>query len=211
MENVDHLLAVVDLLLGENGCPWDREQTMKSIRQDLLEEVSELIEAIDSEDNQHIEEELGDLFFNVIFLGRLAEKEGRTDLNKVLHLITEKLIRRHPHVFCDEKIEPSEELLKRWDQIKLTEKGKEKRTSILDGIPKSLPALARFQKIAKKIKKTEFCGLPQPITHEFIDEKEFGKYLGRVVLKGIEQGLDAEHALKNYLVEIESDFRTFEK
>jgi len=210
MKEFNELVAVVDELLGENGCPWDREQTMKTIRKDVLEEVSELIEAIDLGDNDHIEEELGDLFFNVIFLSRLAEKEKRTEMKKALLGIKEKLIRRHPHVFHDEVIADQEALLKRWNEIKLTEKGKEHRTSVLDGIPKGLPALARAQKVMKKIKNVELLQLRHNVDLSFQTEEELGTILATIAFKAGELGLDAEHALKNHLSLTEARFRIFE-
>ena len=210
MKEFDELVVVVDHLLSENGCPWDKKQTMKTIRSDVLEEVCELIEAIDLEDDHHIEEELGDLFFNVVFLSRLAEKENRTKMAIALIGIKEKLVRRHPHVFGNESIECSEQLKARWDQIKLTEKGKEHRTSVLDGIPKGLPALARTQKVTKKMQSAKFEDMPKNLEVTFKDEKELGAYLASIVILAENQGFDAEHALKNYLIGLETKFRLFE-
>ena len=212
MKEFNELVAVVDHLLGENGCPWDRKQTMKTIRSDVLEEVCELIEAIDLEDNHHIEEELGDLFFNVVFLSRLAEKENRTKMEIALTGIKEKLVRRHPHVFANESIQGLDQLIKRWDEIKLTEKGKEYRTSVLDGIPKGLPALARTQKVTKKMQSAKFEDLPNTLTNlNFRSEEELGAHLASIVILAEIQGFDAEHSLKNYLIGLETKFRLFEK
>lgn len=211
MFEFDEFLKVVDRLLGPEGCPWDQKQTMKTIRSDVLEEVCELIEAIDLEDNHHIEEELGDLFFNVVFLSRLAEKENRTEMTKVLEQITEKLIRRHPHVFGDEIIENVHQLYNKWDAIKRTEKGKESRKSILDGIPKGLPALARAQKVFKKLNRVEYKEIVgKSIDLEFKDESELGAALASIVQAASEKGLDAEHALKSHLTALEEKFRAFE-
>ncbi len=211
MNEFDDLVAVVDELLGENGCPWDQKQTMKTIRSDVLEEVSELIEAIDLEDNAHIEEELGDLFFNVIFLSRLAEKEKRTEMKKALIGIKEKLIRRHPHVFEDEVIESSDHLLMRWNEIKLTEKGKEKRTSVLDGIPKSLPALARAQKVLKKMEMAQFEEAKfEPLNISFETEDDLSLILLQIVSIAKDKGMEVEHALKKSLNDLEIKFRKFE-
>lgn len=211
MKEFDDLVEIVDELLGENGCPWDQKQTMKSIRSDVLEEVSELIEAIDLEDNEHIEEELGDLFFNVVFLCRLAEKEKRTQMKTALQNIKDKLIRRHPHVFGDEVIESSDHLLMRWNEIKLTEKGKEKRTSILDGIPKGLPALARAQKVLAKMETHKFKEAEfEPFDFSFDTEDELGIILLRIVSMARIKGLEAEHALKKSLNDLEIKFREVE-
>lgn len=99
MREFDELIEIIDRLLGPDGCPWDKEQTLQSLRSSVLEEVCEVIEAIDLNDNAHIKEELGDLFFNTIFLCKIAEKEKRFTVTEILKELNEKLIRRHPHVF----------------------------------------------------------------------------------------------------------------
>lgn len=208
MKEFDELVGVVDRLLGPDGCPWDRKQTMKSIRSDVLEEVCELIEAIDLEDNHHIQEELGDLFFNVVFLSRLAEKEQRTKMEACLHDIAQKLIRRHPHVWGDAKINSADEVLNQWEKIKKSEKGKESRTSALDGIPRGLPALARAQKVIKKAAKKDFKQQPEAL--KFDSEEELGEILLGIAAKAELQGLDPEHALKTALNKFEGKFRAFE-
>lgn len=212
MEEINKLLEVTDRLLGPEGCPWDREQTMKSIRPYVLEETCELIEAIDLDDNLHIKEELGDLFFNAIFLSRLAEKEERFDLKEVVNGVREKLIHRHPHVFGDKKIHTADAVIKQWDHLKSQEKDKSVRSSALDGIPKSLPALTRAKKIIKKIKKSHF---PQASTENhylsFEDEEQLGKLLFSIVYQAEKQGFDPENALRKVLADEEVSFREFEK
>lgn len=211
MKEFDELVQVTDDLLGPQGCPWDRAQTMKTIRTDVLEEVSELIESIDLEDNDHICEELGDVFFNVVFLSRLAEKENRTTMKDALKEITAKLIRRHPHVYGEEKIRDVEELYATWNKIKLTEKGKESRVSIIDGIPKGLPALARAFKVIKKIKKTAFpLSVPEK-SYEFSNEQELGALLISITKVAVNQGLNPELALRQVLSKLEQEFLAFEK
>lgn len=209
MDAFEELINVIDRLLGPEGCPWDREQTMSSIRHYLLEEASELIDAIDLEDNEHIKEELGDLFFHVLFLSRLAEKENRFHLNDVIKTLTKKLIRRHPHVFGETKVTTSDEVLHQWEQIKKKEKGNSQPKSVLDGIPKSLPALARAAKVIKKIKKTAFQKVP--FFKEIEDEEELGSLLWRLVADAENKGLDAEQALRKILAEQEKAFRKFER
>lgn len=122
MKEFDELKDVIEKLLAPNGCPWDREQTLMTMRKSLLEETKEVIEAIDLNDNEKIEEELGDLFFNVLFMSRLAEKEGRCTIGAILKHIIAKLIRRHPHVFGDAKVETAEDVIKQWNEIKKSEK-----------------------------------------------------------------------------------------
>lgn len=209
MKEFTLLLETTDRLLGPGGCPWDREQTMKSTRSCIIEEASELVDAIDSEDNDHIREELGDLLFVVLFLCRLAEKEKCCDLTSVLQDVNEKLIRRHPHVFGEVKIGDSDAVLKQWDKIKQKEKGKEHRKSALDSLAKGLPALARAQKVSKKMGSVNF---PHHISTEasFTDEESLGKLLFDIVTKAQSQGLDAEHALRKTLVGLEGAFRAHE-
>lgn len=211
MKEIEELIKVADHLLGPEGCPWDREQTMKSTRTCVLEEVCELIEAIDLEDNQHIKEELGDLFFNAIFLGRLAEKEGRCQMTEVVSGITEKLIRRHPHVFGGKKVESGSEALHQWEDIKKQEKGNSHRKSVLDGIPKGLPALARANKMIRKMKQARYSELPVSVlTDDFTDEDGLGRFLWEIVSVAQEKKIDSEHALRKVLGEQEKAFRLFE-
>lgn len=207
MEEIKELIDVINRLLAPDGCPWDREQTLLSMRNSLLEETCEVIEAIDLNDPNLIEEELGDLFFNVYFLCCLAQKEEKTTISNILKGITTKLIRRHPHIFGSAKIENSDEVLEQWEKIKKTEQS---RSSLLDGIPKNLPALSRAQKILKKIKKTSF----KPASEEMDtnqNEEALGAHLFDLVSKSVEKGLDPEHALKRYLANLESQFKEWEE
>jgi len=210
MKEYEELNTIVDRLLGPGGCPWDREQTMKSIRSNIIEESAELVEAIDTEDNAHIREELGDIFFLAIFFCKLAEKEGRCTTKEVLQEINEKLIRRHPHVFGEAKIADSDAALKQWGEIKQTEKSKAHRKSALDSIPKGLPALARAQKVHKKLHDANYPDIPKIKEEQIKDEESLGKALFRLVAQAQEKGLDAEHALRKILVSLESQFRKHE-
>jgi MazG family protein len=203
VEEFKQLKNVIECLLAPNGCPWDREQTLKSMRSSLLEETSEVIEAINLDDNQKTEEELGDLFFNVVFMCDLAEKEGRFDLKDVLQSITAKLIRRHPHIFGNTQIETSEQVLKQWEEIKKTE---HTHSSLLDNVPQNLPTLARAIKIYKKIKKTAF-----KISGQTDTEMAFGANLFEMALQAHNQGVDAEQALRAFLNHLEVQFRLWEK
>ena len=157
MREFDELIEILERLLGPDGCPWDKVQTLQTLRSTILEEVCEVIEAINLNDDAHIKEELGDLFLNIVLLSKIAEKENRFPVTAVLKELNEKLIRRHPHVFADgKKIHTVDELHEQWDLIKKDEKGKEKRKSVLDGISKQLPALARAQKALKRMKKAGY-------------------------------------------------------
>lgn len=204
------LLNTTDRLFGPNGCPWDQKQTLKSCRPYIVEESNELIDAIDSEDNAHILEELGDLFFVALFVCKVAEKEGHCQFKDVLQLLNEKMIRRHPHVFGEAKIDTMDELVQQWGQIKQAEK--KQRKSSLDGIPKGLPALARAQKVYKKLQKSKFTDLPKKASAKKLEtEDDLGAKLWEIVSEAQEKGLDAEHALRKVLVGLESRFREFEQ
>lgn len=138
------------------GCPWDREQTPQSLRRYLIEEAYEVLEAIDEGDPAKYAEELGDLLLQVYFHAQLAREADEFTLADVVRAISEKLIRRHPHVFADTQAANAEEVLKNWEKIKRQEPGYENRKSILDGVPKGLPALLRAQEIAKRAARAGF-------------------------------------------------------
>lgn len=133
-------------------CPWDREQTNDSIKHATLEEAHEVIEAIDNNDDEELRKELGDLLLHVVFHSVIAEGDGKFTLNEVIDSITEKLIRRHPHVFGDVKVTDSENVKKNWETIKL----QEGRDSVLEGVPENLPALQRAHRLQEKAAKVGF-------------------------------------------------------
>lgn len=142
------LCQVIARLRAPDGCPWDREQTLESIKPYTLEETYELLEAIDSGDDAAIVEELGDVLLQVVLDAQIGADEGRFDLIQVLERLTEKLVSRHPHVFGDEQAATAEEVRVHWERVKGEEKPA--RASALDGIPLDLPALARAARITKK-------------------------------------------------------------
>ena len=202
------LIEVSDTLFGPEGCPWDRDQTLISMRGSVLEEACEVIEAIDGEDDAHLQEELGDLLYNVVFFCKVAEKEGRFSLADVLRGIREKLIGRHPHVFGKEKIAEIEGVIERWEQLKKLEKSH--RESLLDGIPKGLPALARAFKFAGKMQKSLYRKEEsRPL--EFHTEDELAQLLWEVSYQAKLRGLNPETALRKRLLEEEEAFRAWEK
>lgn len=155
MSNLQKLRQILDKLRSEDGCPWDKEQTHKSLKRNLIEESYELLEAIDEENTENIKEELGDVLLQVFFHAQIAKEENKFDIEDVADEISEKLIRRHPHVFGDENINNSEEVLHRWEEIKKKEK-KATRKSALSGVAYSQPALMCAQQISKKAVKTGF-------------------------------------------------------
>jgi len=150
---LEPLIEVMDRLRGPSGCPWDKEQTHKSLKKYLIEETYEVLDAIDDENMNKFCEELGDLLLQVVFHARIAEEQNNFDINDVIAGIAKKLIRRHPHVFGDLQVDNASEVLVNWEDIKAKEKKKE---SIFEDIPKSLPALMRAEKIQKKAARVGF-------------------------------------------------------
>ncbi|MEW6161620.1 MAG: MazG family protein [Verrucomicrobiota bacterium] len=152
---IEDLLEVMARLRAPDGCPWDREQNHRTIALHTIEEVYELIDAIETEDDHEMLEELGDLLLQVVFHCQLARERGAFDFEKVAQHITDKLIRRHPHVFGDSKVKTVDAVWAQWEQIKRAEKKgtRHERPSALDGIPRHLPALMRSEKLVKKARK----------------------------------------------------------
>ena len=186
------IARIAERLRAPGGCPWDREQTHASLRPHLLEEAYEALEALDRGDLETLRDELGDLLFQIAIHAQLASEAGAFDLGDVSRSIGEKLVRRHPHVFAGTSLE-GKDLLVQWEQIKRDEKS---RTSILDGVPRSLPALfaaERLQERAARVKlRPPRIDLPLDI-----DDPEFlGELLFDLVAEARERGFDAETALR---------------
>ena len=159
VENFEDLVALMDRLRDPGGCPWDREQTYESLRGYLLEECYEVVEALDRGDRTGLREELGDLLFQVVFLSRLAKEGGHFDAFDVVQGIGAKMIRRHPHVFGADSLDDSDEVLRRWEEIKRSEKearGSSPAPSVLDGVPRALPALLKAERLGKKASRVGF-------------------------------------------------------
>ena len=152
----DDLVTIVEILRSEGGCPWDMEQTHKSIRKDFIEETYEVIEAIDTDNPVLLREELGDVLLQVVFHARISEEEKNFDINGVANDICAKLIHRHPHVFGNVDAKTTDEVLKNWDAIKSEEKSRITFTDKLKSIPPMLPALMRATKVGKKAKCFDF-------------------------------------------------------
>ena len=156
----DDLVAIMDRLRDPGGCPWDREQTFETLRGYLIEESYEAVDAIDRGDRPGLAEELGDLLLQVVFLSRLGKEEKAFDAGDVVEGIAAKLVRRHPHVFGDESAASSGEVLKRWEEIKKEEKiaagAAPDDPSVLAGIPRSLPALVKAQRLGTKAARVGF-------------------------------------------------------
>ena len=162
-----NLVNVVAKLRSPEGCPWDREQTHTSLKRYLLEEAYELLEAIDQGRPEAVKDELGDVLLQVLLHAQIAAEEGQFTIEDVITNLSEKLVRRHPHVFAEVSAETPEEVMVNWDAIKRKEKAGAERESILDGVPKDLPALMRAEKIQKKAAKV---GFDWDHTHEVVEK-----------------------------------------
>lgn len=149
-KSFDDLIKIVKILRDE--CPWDRKQTHQSIKDNLIEEAYEAVEAIDESDFEELEKELGDVLLHVVFHSRMAEQSNTFSIEDVIYSIQEKLIRRHPHVFGDEVAKDEEQVAENWENIKM----KEGKKSLLDGIPNQLPALIRAQRMQEKAANVGF-------------------------------------------------------
>jgi tetrapyrrole methylase family protein/MazG family protein len=150
------LVKLMAALRGPEGCPWDRKQTPGSLKPFLVEECYEVIDALDEGNPDKIKEELGDLLFQILFHARIAEERGHFSIDDVITAIQEKMTRRHPHVFGDEKLATDKEVLANWEEIKKKEKGHEDRRSILEGVPKELPSLLRAHRLQERAARVGF-------------------------------------------------------
>jgi len=191
------LREVMDKLRSPGGCPWDSEQDHTSLLKFLLEESYEFIEAVEDKDQTAMQEELGDLLLQVYFHSRIAEENTDQPFNieDVARTVADKLVRRHPHVFGDSKVENSAEVLANWEVQKAAEKG---RTSAIDGIPLAQPALSLVTKLLYRAEKFNYQ-LPIAMPHKMADEinqDQFGQLLLGLISQAVNKGLDPEAALR---------------
>ncbi len=180
-DSIENLREVVKKLRGPNGCPWDQKQTLESLKSDLVEETYELVDAIEIGDPNKIREELGDVLLQVVFQSQICSEKEIFTIDDVAQEIAEKLIRRHPHVFGDVKVENVDQVLQNWDAIKKTEKNADKPSSILEGIPKHLPALQKAHQVQKRAARTGFDWSELSSVIEKLDEEvlEFKEAISR--------------------------------
>ncbi len=223
------LVDIMRTLRGPDGCPWDGEQDLRSLRRYVLEEAYEVVQAIDDDDMQALPSELGDLLLQVVFISQMASEEGIFDVGQVADAISDKLIRRHPHVFGDGEAESAEEVLQRWESIKREERG---GGSVLDDIPVSFPALARAEKLGRRAAhvgfdwpdadgvlrkvREELEEVEEAVTSEAgvrrspVVEQEIGDLLFAVSNLARHMGLSPEAALRRSSQKFERRFRTIE-
>lgn len=212
---IEYLLKVMARLRSPTGCPWDREQSHMTLRRHAIEEVYELIDAIEARDDHEMAEELGDLLLQVVFHCQLARERGAFDFEKVCRLIVEKLVRRHPHVFGRTKVKSVDEVWANWEKIKRAEKKgtRHERASAFDGIPKHLPALLRAEKLVKKARKVFADGHP-------VSGQKSKRRLTKAILatelfelaeRAQRHGWSAEELLSDEIKRRERGFRQLEK
>ena len=231
MNQINRLLSIMQRLRDpETGCPWDKEQTFATIAPYTLEETYEVLDAIQREDFDDLRGELGDLLFQVVFYAQMASEQDRFNFEDICHAISDKLERRHPHIFGDATAETSSEVLKNWEAIKTAERADKAQHSALDDIPKALPALMRAHKIQKRCHNVGFdwttLGPVVAKVHEEIDEvmheaqqsvvdgekleEEIGDLLFATVNLSRHLGSKAETALQKANDKFERRFREVE-
>jgi MazG family protein len=225
-KEIDALIETIHRLRAPGGCPWDREQTHKSILSCLLDETYEFFEAVENEDVKGMREELGDLLLQVVLHAEMAQETGAFSIDEVARDINEKLIRRHPHVFGDVQADSSKEVLKNWETIKKGEK--KHRKYLVDDIPDALPALFRAEKMQRRVARVgfdwtdmnpvldkveeEFAEFRQAIAKNDHDnaEEELGDILFALVNVGRHKNICAEDALRASVKKFARRFRYIE-
>ena len=223
------LTEIMARLRGEGGCPWDRQQTLESLKQYLIEESYEVIDAIDSGNPERHLDELCDLLLQVLFQSQIRREEGKFSFDDVVESLEKKLVRRHPHVFGEERAETAEQVLKRWEEIKGSEKGSKTRESVLDGVPKALPALVKAQRIQSRAARIGFDwadteGVVAKLEEELVEVKETiaekeprrqKEELGDLLFSAVNLsrflGISAELALQEAVERFSGRFRVAER
>lgn len=226
-KNLEELIEVIRRLRAPDGCQWDREQTHQSLKPNMLEEAYEAVDAMDNNDMTHLKEELGDVLLQVVLHAQIATENGSFTIEDVAQGIKNKLIHRHPHVFGNQKVSSTDEILANWDKLKAEEK--KHRKSAMDGISKSQSALMTAQKMSKKAVKTGFewpneDSLYECVYSEFDEfkeacaendkdhmEEELGDILFAVVNLARWNKIDAEQALLKSNKKFEKRFRKMEQ
>ena len=205
---LDELIAVLERLRAPGGCAWDREQTHESLVQYLIEETYELVDAIETGDRDEMIEELGDVLYQVVFHSDIAAEAGQFTLEDVAEHMTQKMIGRHPHVFGDAVADTADAVMESWDRLKTVEKPH--RTSVLDGIPQRMPALALADKLLGRAHKVGLIDATLPGAVNVTDEDELGPLLLAIVASAKANGLDSERALRKALRGLQDEIREHE-
>jgi len=225
-KSFDDLVRIMAKLRGEEGCPWDRRQTKATLKPFLIEETYEILETLDASDDEGLREELGDLLFHIIFMARIAQEEGAFNIYDVIQTVSEKMIRRHPHVFGRSQVSGPHEVEVNWANLKVKEKP---NRSLMEGVPRYLPALMRAYQLTKRASKVGFdwedknqvwCKLEEELK-EFKDalqdgtmtkvKDELGDILFTMVNLARFIGLDPEDALRTATDRFVERFKYIEK
>lgn len=210
---VQSVLEIMSRLRAPDGCPWDKEQDHESLKFHAVEEVYELIDAIEAGDDHEMQEELGDLLLQVVFHCQLAKERKVFDFNAVCQTLAEKLTRRHPHVFGDTKANDIDEVWANWEKIKRTEKEGThlERHSAIDGIPKHLPALQYAEKLAKKARKAKLIPAETPPSNKLPEDPALlGESLLELAMDAQSKGWSAEALLREAIKKKEKGLRDAE-
>jgi tetrapyrrole methylase family protein/MazG family protein len=199
--DINDLLNIMTILRGPDGCPWDREQTHKSIRRDFIEETYEAIEAIDNGDSDLLCEELGDVLLQVVFHAEIEREAGRFSFDEIVNGVSQKLVHRHPHVFGNLEIETADEVLRNWNKIKADDKKQNIKETLLS-VSKALPALIRAQKVAKRseaagerLTEAEITAKITKLAAHTDDEKSIGELLFYTAFLAEKRKKDSEQLL----------------
>ena len=221
-----NLAETVAVLRGPEGCPWDQEQTPQSMRSGFLEEASEVLAALDANDSDNLREELGDVLYHLLMQAQMAAETADFTLSDIIAGIEAKLKHRHPHIWGDWEVADSAEVMRNWEMIKQQEKGNMAPNSLLDGVPETLPALARSQKLQQRVRKVGFdwphvAGVYEKVDEEIAELKEAGSLEHRTeelgdllfVLVNVAHwlGIDAESALREANLKFDGRFRQVER
>jgi XTP/dITP diphosphohydrolase/tetrapyrrole methylase family protein/MazG family protein len=213
MSAINDLIQTMARLRAPDGCPWDKEQTHSTLVRCLIDEVSELIDTIDRHDYPHMREELGDVLIQVVFHAQIAAEQGLFTFDDVARDINDKLVRRHPHVFGNGKLETSEQVITEWEKIKATEKknGPANASKVFKDLPPRLPALMFAEAIWKQIEKKTLPADGAVDTAQVralgqqLDEATLGKMLFELTAAARERGLDPEGALRLHATKVMRD------
>src|SRR6185295_16421410 len=215
MSEMDRLRSIMDRLRGPEGCPWDREQTYETLATFLLEETYETLEAMRSGPPAAHREELGDLLFQIVFQCRVAQERGDFDIEDVMRHIGDKIVRRHPHVFGEGRLETADQVLAQWEQIKVEERRGKRDTSMFESVPASLPALLKALRISSKAARVGFDwtgmgDLLEKVEEETLEmreeirakkrgaiQEELGDLLFTIANVARHAGIDPEQALQD--------------
>lgn len=228
-KSFDKLVRIMARLRAKDGCPWDRAQTHASLKKHIIEEAYELCDAIDSKDPEKLKDELGDFLFQVIFQAQIAKERGAFDIDDVLRTSSKKMLNRHPHVFGKRRAKDPDDAYRHWQSRKEKEKGYSERKTILDGIPKTLPALIKAQKISRRAAHQGFdwpdITFVVDKIHEELEEvkaelksgnrrrlaEEIGDLLFVIVILCRSGGIDAEEALHSATKKFTRRFQNIER